>query len=451
MATSPNFGWLEPDNTDLVKNGALAIRTAVNAIDASLAELKGGTTGQVLSKTSNTDMDFTWVAQDDSNAIQNAIVDAKGDLIAATAADTPARLAVGTNGQVLTADSTAATGLAWATASSGSSNVAGKNFIINGAMQIWQRGTSFTSNSSATNYTADRWNCQSNATTTFSRQATGDTTNLPFIQYCLRAQRNSGATGTDWVNVAYSLETAASVPLAGKTVTLSFYARKGANFNDGTAALYVSLLSGTGTDQNSLAGYTGNATVATTNPTLTTTWQRFSITGTVGATATEVGINASFRGAGTAGAADYWELTGVQLEIASSASAYSNNTSTLALELAACQRYYSTSIPTDYTVTNFPIMGTSGAGGQIFWANGTSDLFGSLQYPVAMRTTPTFTAYSGNNRTAGNARDMQTGSDIVFTPSPQTGNNRLLSYVTVASTATSGRPYGFQWTASAEL
>jgi hypothetical protein len=56
-------------------------------------------------------MDFTWVTTDDANAIQNAIVDAKGDLIAATAADTPARLAVGTNGQVLTADSTAATGL----------------------------------------------------------------------------------------------------------------------------------------------------------------------------------------------------------------------------------------------------------------------------------------------------------------------------------------------------
>lgn len=120
MATSPNFSWLEPDNSDLVKNGALAIRTAVDAIDSSMADLKGGTTGQVLSKTSNTDMDFTWVAQDDSNAIQNAIVDAKGDLIAATAADTPARLAVGSNGQVLTADSTAATGIKWATPSGGS-------------------------------------------------------------------------------------------------------------------------------------------------------------------------------------------------------------------------------------------------------------------------------------------------------------------------------------------
>jgi hypothetical protein len=82
-----------------------------------MADLEGGTTGQVLSKASNADMDFTWVAQDDSNAIQNAIVDAKGDLIAATAADTPARLAVGTDGQVLSADSTAATGLKWITSS----------------------------------------------------------------------------------------------------------------------------------------------------------------------------------------------------------------------------------------------------------------------------------------------------------------------------------------------
>ena len=115
MATTPNFNWSTPDNTGLVKNGALDIRTLGNAIDSSMADLKGGTTGQVLAKATNTDMDFTWVAQDDSNAIQNAIVDAKGDLITATANDTPARLGVGTNGQILTADSTAATGLKWAT------------------------------------------------------------------------------------------------------------------------------------------------------------------------------------------------------------------------------------------------------------------------------------------------------------------------------------------------
>lgn len=117
MATTPNFNWSTPDNTGLVKNGALDIRTLGNSIDASLVDLKGGTTGQVLAKASNTDMDFTWAT--DASGIPATIFDAKGDIIAATAADTASRLAVGTNGQVLTADSTAATGLKWATASSG--------------------------------------------------------------------------------------------------------------------------------------------------------------------------------------------------------------------------------------------------------------------------------------------------------------------------------------------
>jgi len=122
--TTPNFGWSVPTSTDLVKNGATAIETLGDSIDASFVGLKGGTTGQVLSKTSATDLAFTWVAQDDSNAIQNAIVDAKGDLITATANDTPARLAVGTNGQTLVADSTTATGLAWATAGGSMTSIA---------------------------------------------------------------------------------------------------------------------------------------------------------------------------------------------------------------------------------------------------------------------------------------------------------------------------------------
>ena len=115
--TTPNFGWPVPTSTDLVKDGATAIEGLGDAIDASLLDLKGGTTNQVLAKNSNTDMDFKWVA--DASGIPATIIDAKGDLIAGTAADTAARLAVGTNGQVLTADSTAATGLVWATPSAG--------------------------------------------------------------------------------------------------------------------------------------------------------------------------------------------------------------------------------------------------------------------------------------------------------------------------------------------
>jgi hypothetical protein len=117
--TTTNFGWDIPQSTDLVKDGATAIAALGQDIDTAMVDLKGGTTGQVLAKASGTDLDFSWVTTDDTNAIQNAIVDAKGDLIGATAADTPARLAVGTNGQVLTADSAEATGLKWAAPASG--------------------------------------------------------------------------------------------------------------------------------------------------------------------------------------------------------------------------------------------------------------------------------------------------------------------------------------------
>jgi hypothetical protein len=116
--TTP-FSWQMPTATDLVTDLPADFEVFGQAVATSMADLLGGTSGQVLAKNSNTDMDFVWVAQDDSNAIQNTIVDAKGDLIGATAADTPARLAVGTNGQVLTADSTAGTGLKWATPSGG--------------------------------------------------------------------------------------------------------------------------------------------------------------------------------------------------------------------------------------------------------------------------------------------------------------------------------------------
>jgi hypothetical protein len=115
MATTTNFGWETPDDTDLVKDGAAAIRTLGSSIDTSLGDLEGGTTGQLLAKNSNTDMDFVWTAP----GLSAGIFDAKGDLIAATAADTASRLAVGTNNQVLTADSTTATGLKWATPASG--------------------------------------------------------------------------------------------------------------------------------------------------------------------------------------------------------------------------------------------------------------------------------------------------------------------------------------------
>lgn len=96
MATTTNFGWTTPDDTGLVKDGASAIRTLGSAIDTSLYKLKGGTTGQFLSKATATDMDFTW-----ASAMTNPLT-TTGDTIYSSSGTTAARLAIGTTGQVLT-------------------------------------------------------------------------------------------------------------------------------------------------------------------------------------------------------------------------------------------------------------------------------------------------------------------------------------------------------------
>lgn len=84
--TTTNFGWTVPSDTDLVKDGAAAIRTALGGVDTSMVDLKGGTTGQVLSKNSNTDMDFTWIEQDDTTLSFNAQTGTTYTLVASDSA-----------------------------------------------------------------------------------------------------------------------------------------------------------------------------------------------------------------------------------------------------------------------------------------------------------------------------------------------------------------------------
>jgi hypothetical protein len=103
-----NFGWQMPTNTDLVKDLPADFEVFGQAVDTDLADLKGGTTGQVLSKTSGTDLDFTWVTPTDQTPLTT-----KGDLFGYSTAD--ARIPIGTDGQILTADSAQSLGLKWAT------------------------------------------------------------------------------------------------------------------------------------------------------------------------------------------------------------------------------------------------------------------------------------------------------------------------------------------------
>jgi predicted secreted protein len=117
-----NFGWVMPTSASLVTNLPADFNTFGQAVDTSMSELLGGTTGQVLSKTSGTNMDFTWVTPTDQTPLTT-----KGDLFTFSTVD--ARLGVGTNGQILQADSTAATGLKWATtAASGMTLISRQSF-----------------------------------------------------------------------------------------------------------------------------------------------------------------------------------------------------------------------------------------------------------------------------------------------------------------------------------
>jgi hypothetical protein len=220
--------------------------------------------------------------------------------------------------------------------------VAGKNGVINGAMDIWQRGT--TATISATTYAADRWICFRGgyaAGMTVSRQLVNDSTNLPNIQYCARVQRDSGNTSTQGLNMQYWQETANSVNLAGKTVTFSFYARAGANYSSPSNNLIFQLNTGTGTDQNgATVAYTGVAQPINTSVVLTTTWQRFSATATLATNTNEYGVLFVNNPTGTAGANDYYEVTGVQVEIGSVSTPFSRAAGTFQGELALCQRYY---------------------------------------------------------------------------------------------------------------
>jgi len=249
--------------------------------------------------------------------------------------------------------------------------------IINGNFDVWQRTTNVSLAPSIAVFAADRWSCYSNhADYSFSRQDA----NLSGSQYCGRYQRASGSIGTNAMHMFYAgIEKSDAIKFRGKKLTLSFYAKKGANFSPSTFT--AEIRTGTVGDEN-VWSMTNSTIIATLSPTLTTDWQKFTLTtsSVIASNVSEITIKFYTSAcAGTAGAADYFDITQVQLcegEVALPFMPKSYEE-----ELRACQRY----------CLVFETTGTYETLG-IGVASSTAETNIYLPFPVSMRTLPALSA-----------------------------------------------------------
>jgi len=278
-----------------------------------------------------------------ATAVNPTIIDAKGDILTATAADTPARLAVGNNGETLVADSSTATGLSYQ-----ENYAAGKNKILNGDFNINQRAFS---SITASAMTFDRW---------LAALADGTST-LTAQTFTLGAAPVAGYESTNFLRLASTGQTATSArtsieqriesvkTFAGQTVTVSFWAKAAS----GTPSITPELSQQFGSGGSAFVSGIG----ATKIP-ITTSWARYTLTIAVPSIAgktigtvnnnnelrltfwTSAGSDFNSRSASLGIQTTTIDIWGVQVEDGTVATAFNTATGTLQGELAACQRYY---------------------------------------------------------------------------------------------------------------
>jgi len=310
---------------------------------------------------------------------------------------------------------------------------AGKNKIINGDFNIWQRGTSFTNNSNGA-YNSDRFKQffdGSGATRIISQQTftPGDAPAAPYeSQYFLRFNQSVAGTLGTFNTLTQPIEDVRT--LAGNTVTLSYWAKAAA-----TLSLTIEADQGFGS-----GGSTTVRTTVVSGQTITTSWVRYSHTFTLPSVSgktigTSSFVNLSFKlPLNTTFTFDTW---GWQLESGSTASAFQTATGTLQGELAACQRYYYNYLS---GASNL-IIGV----GALTNANAVATV---VTFPVTMRITPSLVAASGTNyylsESSGNVSDVfnsftitraQTSSAGIFNNSEiaSTGGQSAFIYTNSAS------------------
>ena len=427
-----------PTSTDLVTDLPADFEVFGQAVDTRLKALQPGTTlgdlayssatantntrlpigtnGQVLAVSSGVP---TWTTTADVTPRTT-----KGDLFTFTTVD--ARLGVGNNGESLVADSSTSTGLRYQ-----GSIAAGRNFIINGGMDVWQRGTTGFGTSTGT-YTADRWVLGSSSTTV-TRDT--DVPVSPYFNYSLKM------VGTSDNSLIQRVESANSTLLAGQTITFSFYAKR----TSGAGALDVRFYYPSAVDNFASTTQIGSTVVVSASP--SSSWTRYSVTASIGTNIT-AGLQILINNTGAATTF----ITGAQLELGSVATTFSRSGGNIQGELAACQRYYAKSYENSVTVPT-----NSAAGGLNFANAGASTpnltYLTTVRLPVTMRTAPTVTIYSFTSSQTGRVSDgagtdlaagsgtLNLGSNQIFTVQNSSGGS---------ITAAQGG-FVFHYAASAEL
>jgi len=319
-----------------------------------------------------------------------------------------------------------------------------RNWLINGGFDVWQRSTDVTANTVSGTYyaAADRWQTWLGSATNVRYQRVTGTNNT----YAYRIQRASGSTVATNTQITQGIEQANAVKLAGKTVTLSFYGKAGANFSSSSlsARIYTS------TSGNINLINTGGTIQGTNTVSLTTTSTRYTVTATIPSNALFVGVNFIVNWTGTAGANDWFELENVQLEAGSVATPFEFEP--FETTLRKCQRYFYKSYPQGvyFGARNADANREQGE----FYFNTNAAPVGGMRvmFPVEMRTIPTvdFAAWDTTDLNVADAGSF-------WTHRPGVGNytatmdRKSPTGVTVRSTAIANAILFFALQASAEL
>lgn len=321
-----------------------------------------------------------------------------------------------------------------------------RNKLINGAFQVWQRGTSFAS--AAKFYGPDRWAVITSAVAgrTVSRQ-----TGFSGAQYCCRVARDSANALTTYFGISQQIETADFYALQGKTVRVSADIRAGANFSASGGVVTLGLYTGTAADEAFVTYFPTGGASSFSNQAITTTAQRITFAAmTIPSDALSGALMIYCTPTGTAGAADYFEITNVQIEIvdATDTTATVFESRPFSEELRMCMRFYEKSF--ELATTPAQNVGSfSGCAWNTITVAGANPVHIPVPFRVRKRVAPTITLY---NPAAANAqaRNASTSADLASTTASNVSENGFRVGATGDASGADGHYAGVHWAASAE-